>query len=80
MLQQCNAINYQHADSKYPLVAQAVIEWQDVVPASLITVTHRAYTIAFVGSAQGTLVKVIILQSEMLCLSLGFYQSTHGLV
>ncbi|XP_072025770.1 plexin-A4-like [Amphiura filiformis] len=56
--QQCNALNYQYADTKTPLTSTAVVEWQDVVPASIITVTHRMHTIAFVGTALGNLLKV----------------------
>ncbi len=62
--QQCEASNYQYADTKTPLTSTAMVEWRDATPASIITVTHRMHTMAFVGTTQGNLLKVIILQSE----------------
>ena len=58
MAQDCNAFNYQYADAKHPLVSTAIVEWQDAIPSSIITLTHRAHTVAFVGTAHGDLIKV----------------------
>ncbi len=59
--QQCTAANWAHADEFRPLVSTAVIEWSDILPSSVITTstTHRNHTIAFVGTTDGLLVKVI---------------------
>ena len=57
--QQCSANNWQLADNFNPFPATAVEEWSDIVPSSIVTATHRNHTIAFVGTSDGNLVKVM---------------------
>ena len=57
--QQCSANNWAQADNFNPFPATAVIEWSDVVPSSIVTSIHRDHTIAFVGTSEGNLIKVM---------------------
>ncbi|XP_072026114.1 plexin-A4-like [Amphiura filiformis] len=59
--QQCiEQTNWQIASGITPLVSTAVIEWNDTLPSSIITTTHRDHTVAFVGTTTGDLVKIHI--------------------
>ncbi|XP_072025087.1 plexin-A2-like [Amphiura filiformis] len=63
--QQCiDQTNWQIASGITPLVSTPVIEWNDTLPSSVITTTHRDHTVAFVGTTTGDLVKVHI-ESEI---------------
>lgn len=56
--QLCNPINWEYAKGIVPLISEAVFEWSDIIPSSVITTTHRQHTIAFVGTVQGDMIKV----------------------
>ncbi|XP_072026023.1 plexin-B-like [Amphiura filiformis] len=59
--QQCtDQTNWQIASGITPLMSTPVIEWNDTLPSSVITTTHRDHTVAFVGTTTGDLVKVHI--------------------
>ena len=57
--QQCSANNWRLADNYNPFPATAVIEWPDLLPSSIVTATHIDHTIAFVGTSDGNVVKVM---------------------
>ncbi|XP_071500927.1 plexin-A4-like [Diadema antillarum] len=59
----CNAY-YTYANGVNPLAASPVLTFSDVEPTSIITTTERAYTVAFIGSSEGDLLKVHILNSS----------------
>ena len=69
MGQLCTAHNnWYHAKSVESLVSTAVIEWSDIIPSSIIT-THLPFTnhtVAFVGTTQGDLVKVRLIDILLL--------------
>ena len=57
--QQCSANNWEFADNFNHFPATAVIEWSNTVPSSIVTAIHRNHTIAFVGTSDGNLIKVM---------------------
>ena len=63
--QQCSANNWALADNFNPFSATAVIEWSNTLPSSIVTAIHRDHTIAFVGTSDGNLIKVMY---EISCL------------
>ena len=61
MQQQCidGQENWEIASGIEPLKSIAAIEWTGTLPSSIITTTHRNHTVAFVGTTDGELVKVL---------------------
>ncbi|XP_072180972.1 plexin-A4-like [Diadema setosum] len=51
-------IFYAYANGINPVNASPVLTFSDVEPTSLITTTERNYTVAFIGSSEGDLLKV----------------------
>ncbi|XP_072180902.1 plexin-B-like [Diadema setosum] len=55
---------YTYANGENPVTASPVLTFSDVEPMSIITTTERDFTLAFVGSSNGDLLKVHMLNSS----------------
>ncbi|XP_071500930.1 plexin-B2-like [Diadema antillarum] len=55
---------YAYANGVNPVTASPILTFSDVEPTSIITTTERDYTVAFIGSSEGDLLKVHILDSS----------------
>ncbi|XP_071500939.1 plexin-A4-like [Diadema antillarum] len=66
---ECNAVTpdgtyYTYANGVNPVNASPVLTFSDVEPTSIITTTERDYTVAFIGTSDGDLLKVHILNDS----------------
>ncbi|XP_071487945.1 plexin-A4-like [Diadema antillarum] len=59
-----NNAYYAYPNGVNPLTASPVLTFSDVEPTSIITTTERDYTVAFIGSSEGELLKIHILNDS----------------